>query len=61
MNPIRSHNVELNPTALILRSHAKHGVSRDGRRGTALPATVLRDARKSALLRTRLIDGIDMI
>src|ERR1700722_1864522 len=39
----------------------KHGVSKDGRRGTALPAAVLRDARKSALLRTRLIDDIHMI
>jgi hypothetical protein len=58
MKPIGSHNVEFNPTDLILRSHAKHGVSKDG---TALLATVLRDARKSALLRTRLIDDIDKI
>jgi len=29
--------------------------------GTASPVAVLRDARKSALLRTRLIDDIDMI
>jgi hypothetical protein len=56
MKPIRSHNVEFNSTDLILRSHAKHGVSKDGSRGTASPATDLRDARKSALLRTRLID-----
>jgi hypothetical protein len=61
MKPIRSHNVEFNPTDLILRSHAKQGVSKDGRCGTALSATVLRDARESALLRTRLINDIDMI
>ena len=60
MKPIRSPNVEFNPMDLILRSHAKHGVSKDGRCSTALPVTVLRDARKSALLRTRLIDDIDM-
>jgi len=29
--------------------------------GTILLAAVLRDARKSALLRTRLMDGIHMI
>jgi hypothetical protein len=29
--------------------------------GTISPAAVLRDARKSALLRTRLIDDIDMV
>jgi hypothetical protein len=29
--------------------------------GAILPVAVLRDARKSALLRTRLIDDIDMI
>jgi hypothetical protein len=61
MNPIRSHNVAFNPTDLILRSRAQHGVSKDGRCGTASPVTVLRDARKSALLRTRLIDDIDRI
>jgi hypothetical protein len=60
MKPFGSHNVEFNPTDLILRSHAKHGVSKDGRCGTALLATVLRDARKSALLRTRLIDDVGM-
>jgi hypothetical protein len=61
MKPIRSHNVEFNPADLILRSHAKHGVSKDGRCGTALPAAVLRDARESALLRTRVIDDFDVI
>jgi hypothetical protein len=60
MKPIRSNNVEFKPTDLILRSHAKHGVSKDGR-GTALSAAVLRDARESALLRTRVIDDFDMI
>jgi hypothetical protein len=29
--------------------------------GTISPVAALRDARKSALLRTRLIDDIDMI
>jgi hypothetical protein len=29
--------------------------------GTISPVAVLRDARKSALLRTRLLDEIDMI
>ena len=55
MKPIRSHNVEFDPTDLILRSHAKHGVSKDGRSGTALPATVLRDA----VLRTAPLDEVD--
>ena len=32
MKPIGSHNVAFNPTDLILRSHAKHGVSKDGRK-----------------------------
>jgi hypothetical protein len=61
MKPIRSDNVELNPTDLVLGNHAKHGVSKDGRCGTALPATLLRDAREGALLWTRLIDDVDMI
>jgi hypothetical protein len=39
-------------TALILRSRAKHGVSKDGRK--EVPVAILRDARKSALLRMRL-------
>jgi hypothetical protein len=30
MNPIRSHKVEFNPTDLILRSRAQHGVSKGG-------------------------------
>jgi hypothetical protein len=60
MKPIRSHNVAFNPTDLILRSHAKHGVSKDGRCGMALTATVLRDARESAP-QDEVIDDIDMI
>jgi hypothetical protein len=47
--------MEFKPTELILRSRAKHCVSKDG---TILLVAVLRDARKSALLRTRLIDDI---
>jgi hypothetical protein len=31
MKPIRSDRVEFNPTDLVLRSRAKHGVSKDGR------------------------------
>jgi hypothetical protein len=52
--------MEFDPTDLILRSRAQHGVSKDGRQHD-LAVAVLRDARKSALLRTRLIDDIDMI
>jgi hypothetical protein len=61
MKPITSDGMKLEPTDLILRSRAKHGVSKDGH-GLGPPfVAVLRDARKSALLRTRLIDDMDMI
>jgi hypothetical protein len=55
MKWIRSDEVEFRPTDLIPRSRAKHGVSKDGRRHD-LAHGVLRDARKGALLRTRVID-----
>jgi hypothetical protein len=60
MKPIGSDGKQFEPTDLILRSRAKHGVSKDGA-GTASPAAVLRDARKSALLRTRLLDDVAVI
>jgi len=44
--------MELKPTTLILRS--AEGASRRMATGTISLVTVLRDARKSALLRTRL-------
>jgi hypothetical protein len=44
-------------TDLILRSRARHGVSKDGH-GHGLANGVLRDARKSALLRTRFFDHV---
>jgi hypothetical protein len=56
-----SEGMEFNPTDLILRSRAQHGVSKDGRLSTFSLVAVLRDARKSALLRTRSNGDIDMI
>jgi hypothetical protein len=50
---IGSGRMELIPTDLILEE-ARSAVSKDGRWHASLVA-VLRDARKSALLRTRLI------
>ena len=52
--------VEFNPTDLILRA-VRSTASRRIDTGTTLPVAVLRDARKSALLRTRLMDDVDMI
>jgi hypothetical protein len=79
MKAIISDSVD-NPPDLILRSRAKHGVSKDGRRRLAsdrpsrrahrnrlLPISTPMDAEvgqarlRCALLRTRLIDGMDMI
>jgi ribosomal protein S18 acetylase RimI-like enzyme len=59
MKLIRWQGMESKPMDLNLRSRAKHGVSKDA--GTISPVAVLRDARKSALLWTRLITDIDMI
>jgi hypothetical protein len=47
--------MELKPTDLILRR--RETPSRRMAAGSALLVAVLRDARKSALLRTRLIDA----
>jgi hypothetical protein len=46
------NGVDLKPTHLILRSRAEHGVSKDDA-DTISSVAVLRDARSSALLRTR--------
>jgi hypothetical protein len=51
--------MELKPADLILRS--AEGASRRMATGTISLVTVLRDGRKSALLRTRLSDDIDTI
>jgi hypothetical protein len=40
-------------SVLILRSHAQHGVSKDGDTHAAVLAAILRDARKCGLLRMR--------
>jgi hypothetical protein len=52
--------MELKPTDLILRSSARRFARRASRRmaaGSVSLVAVLRDARNSALLRTRLIDA----
>jgi hypothetical protein len=54
MNPIRIGDDVISATNLVLRSRAKHGVSKDGA-GTISPVAVLRDARESALLRMRMM------
>ena len=61
MKPIRSGQLEFKPTDLILRSRAKHGVSKDRCRHDVACGRPSRRAQESALLRTRLIDDIDMI
>jgi hypothetical protein len=48
----------IEPTGLVLRR--REAPSRRMDTGTTSPVAVLRDARKSALLRTRLIDDINM-
>jgi len=45
--------ISISSINLILRSRAKHGVSKDGARAMSVQAAILRDARKSALLRMR--------
>ena len=55
----RIGRMELKPTDLILRR--REAPSRRMAAGTISLVAVLRDARKSALLRTRLMADIDMI
>jgi hypothetical protein len=50
----------LKPIDLILRSRAPHGVSKDGH-GPQRVWPSFETRAKSALLRTRLLDDIDMI
>jgi hypothetical protein len=51
---------QIETQGVILRSRVKYGVSKEDT-DTISPVAVLRDARKSALLRTRLSKDIDMI
>jgi hypothetical protein len=61
MKPIGSDQLESKPADLILRSRAKHGVSKDRRRHHVACGRPSSRAPQSALLRMRLIGDIDVI
>jgi hypothetical protein len=59
MKPIRSDRMQSQSTDLILRSRAKHGVSKD-EAGTISPVAVLRDAHTGHAPQNE-VDDVDMI